>query len=115
MGEVEGFFLIGCQINEIEIKELLLRRYHSLNFIKEMGFDEFIEFLKLAIENEKKAIIERQYLALLPLLVQSGKYMTFEKFYEQMTGANIDWRPAEDIIREIDEKHRGLNDGIRNL
>ena len=115
MGEMENFFLIGCQINEIELKELLLRKYHSLSFIKDMKLDEFIDFLKLAIENEKKAIVERQYLALLPLLVQSGKYMTFDKFYEQMTGANIDWRPAEEIIKEIDEKHRGLNDGIGNL
>ena len=106
MGEVENFFLIGCQINEIEIKELLLRKYHSLSFIKDMELDEFIEFLKLAIENEKKAIIERQYLALLPLLVKGGKYMTFEKFYEQMTGANIDWRPADEIINEITEIHK---------
>ena len=103
---MEVFFLIGCQINEVEIKELLLRRYHTLDFIKDMKLDEFLDFLILAIENESKDKTERQYLALLPYLCLTGKYMTFDKFYEQISGANIDWRPAEEIMREIDEKHR---------
>lgn len=71
-----------------------------------MEVDEFIEFVSLAIENENKDKVERQYLALLPLLCLRGKYMTFDKFYEQMTGANIDWRPADEIIQEIQEKHK---------
>lgn len=106
MEEVENFFLIGCQIKEVELKELFLRKYHTLDFIKEMQVDEFIEFVSLAIENENKEKVERQYLALLPLLCLRGKYMTFDKFYEQMTGANIDWRPADEIIQEIQEKHK---------
>lgn len=71
-----------------------------------MQVDEFIDFISLAIENENKDKIERQYLALLPFLCLRGKYMTFEKFYEQMSGANIDWRPAEEIMQEIQEKHK---------
>lgn len=71
-----------------------------------MQVDEFIEFVSLAIENENKEKVERQYLALLPLFCLRGKYMTFDKFYEQMTGANIDWRPADEIIQEIQEKHK---------
>lgn len=114
---MENFFLIGCQIEEIELKELLLRKYHSLKFIEEMKLDEFLDFISLAIENENKEKYERQYLALLPFLCLRGKYMTFEQFYEQMSGSNIDWRPADEIMREIEEKHRqaGMKDGIRDI
>ena len=59
---MERFFLIGCQIDEIELKELLLRRYHTLTF--EMDFWEFVEFVNLALETEKKEKAERLYLEL---------------------------------------------------
>lgn len=100
---MERFFRIGCQIDEIEIKELLLRRYHSLDFIKEMQFDEFIDFLILAINNDKKEKTYLLYLAMLPTLMKVGKYMPFEEFYDSMTGANIDWRPADEIIKEAEQ------------
>lgn len=103
------FFLIGSQITEIEIKELLLRRYHSLNFIKDMTLDEFAEFLCLAITNEKKDKIYLQYLSMLPLLMRTGKYMTFEKFYDEFTGANIDLRSADEILKEAEEIQRKQN------
>ena len=111
MERVENFFLIGCQIEEIEIKELLLRRYHTLDFIKTMGVDEFCEFLSLAIEKENKEKVERQYLALLPLLCLRGKYMSFDEFYNTFTGKNIDWRSADEIIAEIDALHERVNNG----
>jgi len=96
------FFLVGCQVNEIEIKELLLKRYGRYEF-PEMKFDEFIEFIVLAINKEKEDRIRGEYLALLPSLAQSGHYMTFDAFYEKMTGADIDWRSSEEILREAEE------------
>ena len=100
---MEGFFLIGCQVNEIELKELLLRRYHSLDFIEKMGLGEFVEFITLAIENDKKEKIETIYLALLPVLSLQGKYIPFNEFYDKMTGANLDLRSADEILRESEE------------
>lgn len=99
---MEKFFLIGSQINEIELKELLLRRYGRINF-PEMKFNEFIEFIVLAITNERKDKIREEYLALLPILIKSGHYMTFDKFYDESTGANIDWRPIDEIMKEVEE------------
>lgn len=96
------FFLIGCQVNEIEIKELLLRRYGRFCF-PEMPFEEFIDFLVLAIKLDREEKVRGEYLAILPSLIRSGHYMTFEKFYNEMTGANIDWRPSEDILKEAEE------------
>ena len=34
-----------------------------------------------------------------------GKYISFENYVEQCTGKNIDLRPAEDIIAELEEMH----------
>ena len=96
------FFLIGCQVNEIEIKEILLKRYGRFNF-PEMRFDEFIDFLVLAMTEEKKDIIRGDYHAMLPFLMLRGKYMTFEEFYDKFTGADIDWRPADEILKEAEE------------
>ena len=110
MGEMEKFFLLGCQVNEIEIKELLLHRYGRYDF-PEMKFDEFIEFLVLAINNDKKEKMHGEYLALLPSLIQVGKYMSFEEFYKKMTGANIDWRKGEDILKEAEEIQARFNNG----
>ena len=50
---MEKFFLIGCQVNEIEIKELLLKRYGRFDF-PEMEFEEFIEFIVLAINKDRE-------------------------------------------------------------
>lgn len=104
-----GFFRIGCQIDEIEIKELLLHRYHTLAFIQEMQIDEFFEFLTLAIKNDKKEKAYLQYITLLPLLIRADKYMSFDNFFDEMTGANIDWRPADEILREAEEIQRKQN------
>lgn len=99
---MEKFFLIGCQINEIELKELLLHRYGRYEF-PEMKFDEFVEFVVLAIKNDRKDKIREEYLALLPSLIRVGKYMTFDKFYDDAIGNNIDWRPTSEIMKEVEE------------
>lgn len=99
---MEKFFLIGCQVNEIEIKEILLRRYGRYNF-PEMNFNEFIDFLVLAMTEEKKDIIRGDYHAMLPFLMWRGKYMTFDEFYNKFTGADIDWRSSEEILKEVEE------------
>ena len=47
-------------------------------------------------------------------MVYGNHYMTFEQYYETVTGANIDMRPTEEIIAEIDRKHaeaRGKENG----
>lgn len=115
---MEGFFSIGSQIDEIEIKELLLRRYHSLDFINTMKLDEFCDFLILAINNDKKDKVYLQYLALLPSFVQTNKYMSFDDFYDNYTGKNIDLRPAEEILKEAEEiqkRFRENENGSGNL
>ena len=99
---MEKFFLIGCQVDEIELKELLLRRYGRFDF-NEMKLDEFVEFVALAITNDRKDKIREEYFAWLPILIRIGHYMTFDQFYDERTGANIDWRPIDEIMKEVEE------------
>ena len=107
---MEKFFLIGSQVNEIEIKELLLHRYGRYEF-PEMKFKEFVEFLVLAIKKDRESKVREEYLVLLPMLIKSGHYMTFDRFFDEATGANIDWRPSEDILREAEEIQERFKNG----
>lgn len=99
---MEGFFLVGCQVNEIELKELLLRRYGRYLF-PEMKSNEYIEFIILAITKEKEDEIRGMYHGLLSYLALRGKFMTFEQFYDKMSGADLDLRPAKEILKEAEE------------
>ena len=108
---MEKFFLICCEVDEIELKELLLRRYHSLDFIKEMSFGEFIDFVKFAIKLSTKERIENMYFALLPVIAMQGKIISFDDFYDKMTGANLDMRTAEEILRESEEIQERFKNG----
>jgi hypothetical protein len=105
---VEGFFYTCCQVDTIELKELLLRRYHSLDFIEEMELIEFVEFVNLARNKENEDKLWQQWCAMLPQFLE---YKTFESFKDDMTGANIDMRPADVIIKEIEELHKGVSNG----
>lgn len=110
MGKMEEFFLIGSQVNEIEIKELLLRRYGRYDF-PDMKFEEFIDFIVLAITMDRQDKVREEYLVLLPMLIKGGHYMTFDKFYEEATGSNIDWRPSEDILKEAEQIQERFKNG----
>ena len=74
-----------------------------------MDIGEFCDFLILAITQNKKEKIYTLYASLLPYMIQTGRYKPFEEFYDDWTGANIDWRPAEEILRESEEILRKQN------
>ena len=66
---MEGFFYISCQVDETRLTDLILRRYHQLDFIKEMRLDEFLELISLAVEEEQKEKHRQEWLHLLPLIL----------------------------------------------
>lgn len=99
---MEGFFQAGSFFDETELKELLLRRYHSLDFIKDFSPEGFIEFVCLAQKKEKEDRIYQQWCAMLPTF---SRWIEFGEFREMMTGENIDLRPADEIINEIKTLH----------
>lgn len=102
---MEKFFRIGCQIDEVKLIDLVLRRYHTLDVMKVLSLDRFIKLILLALEEESKEQFRREWLAMIPMMLFSGKYMTFEEYYNNVSGKNIDMRPAEEIMAEIDRAH----------
>lgn len=69
----------------------------------EMKSNEFIEFIVLAITQERKDEMREMYHAFIPVMAMRNKFMTFEQFYDKMTGADIDLRPSEEILKEAEE------------
>lgn len=100
---MEGFFYAGSFFDSVELKELLLRRYHSLSFINDMDITEFAEFVKFAKEKDREDRLFQQWCAMLP---QMAEYKAFEDFRDILTGANLDLRPATVIIAEIEALHK---------
>ena len=102
---MEEFFYIGTQVDEIELLDLLLKRYHSLDFMRVLSVEQFLELLMKAIEGEIKDRHRQEWLAVIPVMSLSGNFMNFDEYYDLATGKNIDMRPADVIMAEIDRKH----------
>ena len=105
---MEGFFYPCLFYTYEELIEFLLRRYHSLDVFQQLSVEEFGRFLKIARDQEIK---ERNYLAWctqLPMMTQDN-YISFPDYNAKMTGENLDMRPAEEIMSEVEEIRRQIN------
>ena len=70
-----------------------------------LDVDQFIKLVLMAIEAETKEKYRAEWTALLPVMVFANHYMTFDEYYDICTGKNVDMRPVDEIIAEIDKKH----------
>lgn len=104
---MEKFFRkVGRLPSECELIDKLLKRYGNLEVVMTMDMDTFLELLRLILEKEKEERAYQQWCAMLPFMSLSMlEYVPFEEYADRLTGKNIDLRPREDIIREIEELH----------
>lgn len=111
---MEKFFLCGSFFEGVELKELLLRRYHSLDFVNDMELMEFLEFIQLAREKDLEERLYQQWCAMLP---EFAEYIVFDEFKDMMTGKKVDMRPKEEIMEEIKTLHakEGESNGTRDI
>lgn len=63
------------------------------------------------MKEEHREKIRRQWLALLPLMVSTDSYVGFEAYYEDVTGANVDNRPTEAILADVEQAEKELENG----
>lgn len=83
-----------------------------MNYVLSLDAHEFILLINKAIEEERKAKIREQWLALFPWMnLGYFNYQSFSQYYEQCTGANIDMRPTDEIIKDIEETHKKKKGG----
>lgn len=88
----------------------MLRRYTNIEYILSMSLDDFMDFLRVAEEADRDQQIQAQWTAMLPLMsAKILKFMSFKEYKEQATGENIDMRPADEIIADIEEAHARMN------
>lgn len=103
---MEEFFRIVGGFNQVELFDLLLRRYSNIDFILSLPFDEFCEFVVVASDKMQEEEIKQQWNQMLPFMCMKFlKYVPFDEYKQGITGENIDTRPKEQIIDEILKLH----------
>lgn len=110
---MEKFFQACISLgDELETKELILHRYHDPNYIFSLEIPEFIQLVKKAKEKEIEERIREQWVTMLPFMsLKMLNYMPFEEYFDRCTGRNIDLRPTDEIIRDIEETHKRVKGG----
>lgn len=104
---MEKFFsIIVTDVDEVELKEFLHRRYSNIELILKMNITDFCKFVQIGREKEEEERIHAQWVSMLPLMsMQQLKYMPFEEYKNQCLGKNIDTRPVDEIIKELEDLH----------
>jgi len=102
---VAQFFQISAAVDEITIYDTLYHRYGSIPSV-EGGL--LLRLIKKAIIEDRRDEIREQWVALLPHM-DKETYISFDAYYDRCTGRNIDRRPTEDILSEVEEIRRTIN------
>lgn len=75
-----------------------------------MEAGDFLIFLQKAVEKEQDEKLRAEWNCLQPFMVSGFvENMTLNQYKDRRTGKNIDMRPAEEIIADINEAHRKMN------
>lgn len=53
----------------------------------------------------------QQWVVQLPLMAYLGEFTSFDDYQSRATGANLDLRPTEEILAELDEVEKNLQEG----
>ena len=74
---------------------------------------EFLRLCESALDYERKNGIREEWLALFPwMMMKHIKYMSFREYFDQRTGANIDMRPAAEILADVEKIRRQFDEHI---
>lgn len=63
------------------------------------------------MEKDREDRIFQQWVAQLPVMAYSGKHISFAEYKDRVTGANVDRRPAAEILAELDALELELQEG----
>lgn len=99
------FFYAACEIDEIEIIELLARRYHDAEIIMNLSVQDFTRFIKIAKDKEKEERCFMQWVVQLPFMTKDS-FTSFEQYKDNINGKNIETRSTDTVLAELDEIER---------
>ena len=64
-----------------------------------------------AREKQQEDRLFQQWVVQLPLMAFTGEFTSFQDYKTRATGANLDLRPTEEILAELNEIERVLQEG----
>lgn len=99
---MEKFFRTCSKIDEVEVIDLLLHRYGNLDYILQSDIELAEKIIEKAKEKEKEKRYFLQWVVQLPNMTDET-YTNFSSYVDRVTGRNIDKRPVEECMKEIEE------------
>lgn len=101
---MEGFFYI-CRQDAPEVIDALASRYGwTIRQIEDLDVITLADVLKVAVEKTRRDTVYTEWVALQPFMILKWlKFMPFGEYYDHRTGGDVDIRPAEDILAEVEE------------
>jgi hypothetical protein len=76
-----------------------------------MPADTGLAIVAKAMEKDREERIFQQWVVQLPVMAYSGKTISFADYKDKVTGANIDRRSTAEILAELDDLERELQEG----
>lgn len=89
-----------------------MSRYGSFDVLDGLDLDQILALVERAAELRAKEWAHRQWCALYPDMIRGLlRFISFEDYYNRITGGVIDRRPAEEIIAEARRIREELTHG----
>lgn len=90
----------------------MLKRYGNIEYLNELGAQEFIEIVLTATTKATEEKARDQWLALYPFMaLKMIKNITLDNFVDMATGRDLDLRPDNEILKEAQEALEALGRG----
>lgn len=89
---------------------MLLHRYSNIEFVLNLDFEVGSDLIRKACEETRNDKIFLQWAIQLPYMDKQS-FVTFSDYKARITGENIDMRPADVILAELDEIEKQFEKG----
>lgn len=90
---------------------MLLHRYHNIEYVLQLDAETSLALIAKAMEKDREDRIFQQWVAQLPIMAYTGVNVSFADYKDRVTGANIDRRSTAEILAELDDIERELQEG----
>ena len=111
---MEEFFYVAWRSTPEELIDLFATRYGwSYDQITALPVDVFFALAKEIKKQNRRDELKAEWNTYLPFAAMrlvKFKEDSFEEYYKRVTGANIDLRPATDILAEAEEIKKQLGE-----
>lgn len=101
---MEGFFYC-CRRTAPELIDTLASRYSwTIHDIEDLDVVDLAGILKKAEEQNNRDRMYAEWVTLQPfMIIKWLRYMPFDEYYDRRTGSDIDMRPADEILAEVED------------